>query len=76
MENKTLVLRAPVSGTLLRIEVPAGESVSAGTTIAIVESMKMEIPVEAERDGVIAQWHANEGDTVQEDAPLADIGPR
>lgn len=69
MSNTNSVL-APVSGTILSIEIEAGQKVQAGDTLAIIESMKMEIPVEAETDGVIADINIEVSALVEEDQPL------
>jgi len=66
-------IQSPVSGSVLRLEVQAGDNVSAGQTLAIVESMKMEIPVEAETAGTVTALHVQVGDHVDEDAAIADI---
>ena len=67
------IIQSPVSGSVLRLEVQVGDTVSAGQTLAIVESMKMEIPVEAESAGTITAIHVQPGDTVEEDAAFAEI---
>lgn len=66
-------IQSPVSGSVLRIEVQVGDKVSAGQTLAIIESMKMEIPVEAESAGAVTALHVQAGDHVDEDAAIADI---
>ena len=53
-----------------KLEVAVGEHVRQGDTVAILESMKMEMPVEAELDGVVAELLCNEGDAVDEGEPL------
>jgi urea carboxylase len=54
-------LLAIVPGSVWKIVVPAGEAVAEGDTIAIFESMKMEIPVVAPHGGVLSEWLVNEG---------------
>jgi biotin carboxyl carrier protein len=51
-----------------------GDQVDDGDTLAILESMKMEIPVLAEGSGVVTKMHVAEGDVVQEGDPIATIG--
>lgn len=51
--KKPLEIKSPVAGTLLQIETAAGSKVSKGQTLFIIESMKMEIEVEAPSDGTI-----------------------
>lgn len=66
-------IQSPVFGSVLRIEAQVGDTVSAGQTLAIIESMKMEIPVEAESAGTVTALHVQAGDHVDEDAAIADI---
>jgi biotin carboxyl carrier protein len=47
--------------------------VAAGDTILIVESMKMEIPVESPEDGTVTVLQVGEGDQVSEDDPVATV---
>ena len=49
-----------------KIEVGVGDQVSEGDTVLILESMKMEIPVEAEDDGTVAEIKCEEGQSVSE----------
>ncbi|NCG23878.1 MAG: biotin/lipoyl-binding carrier protein [Actinobacteria bacterium] len=66
-------LESPVVGTVWKIEKEVGNAVSVGDVVMILESMKMEIPVEAEDAGVIEKIAVNEGDTVSEGDTLATI---
>jgi acetyl-CoA carboxylase biotin carboxyl carrier protein len=49
-----------------KIVVKVGDEVSEGDTVAILESMKMEMPVEAEDDGKVAEIRCEEGQPVSE----------
>ena len=53
-----------VSGSVWKVEVAVGQSVQAGDTLLIVESMKMEIPVEAPSGGTVTEVLVAEGDAV------------
>jgi len=64
---------APVTGTVWKVETKEGDSVSEGQTLFILESMKMEIPVEATDAGRVTQVHVKEGQPVEEGAPLATV---
>jgi acetyl-CoA carboxylase biotin carboxyl carrier protein len=67
------VIKAHITGTVWKIEVKAGDSVEEGTVVAILESMKMEMPVEAEEEGTVAEIHVQEGQAVTEGAPLVTL---
>ena len=47
-------VEAHITGTVWKIEVAIGEQVTDGDTVVILESMKMEMPVEVEDDGKVA----------------------
>jgi acetyl-CoA carboxylase biotin carboxyl carrier protein len=59
-------IEAHITGTVWKIEVGVGDDVSDGDTVVILESMKMEMPVEAEDDGKVAAIKCEEGQSVQE----------
>jgi biotin carboxyl carrier protein len=59
-------VRAHITGVVFQVVAPAGTRVAAGDPILILESMKMEIPVEAPRAGVVGAIPVSEGQTVQE----------
>ena len=59
-------VEAHITGTVWKIEVTVGDDVSDGDTVAILESMKMEMPVEVEDDGKVAEIRCEEGQSVQE----------
>ena len=61
------------AGTIYRIEKNAGNNVDEGDVILILESMKMEIEILAEKKGIIKSFLVEEGDLVQEGQHLADI---
>lgn len=57
---------AHVTGSMWRVLVAVGDSVGEGDEVAIVESMKMEMPVEAEEPGTVTEIRVAEGDAVDE----------
>ena len=65
---------APASGSVLRILVSAGSVVSEGDEIAILEFMKMEIPIEAPRSGTVTRLLIREGASVEQGDSVAVIG--
>ena len=59
-------IEAHITGNVWKIEVAVGDTVEDGDTVAILESMKMEIPVESEDDGVVKEIRCEEGQSVSE----------
>ena len=59
-------LRAEVTGTVFRLECAVGDAVVKGGVVLIMESMKLEIPLEATHDGTVAEIRCAEGQAVQE----------
>lgn len=59
-----------MAGTVFRLEVAEGDSVDFGDVVAILESMKMEIAIEADNAGVVEKILVKEGDTVDAGTPL------
>ena len=57
---------AHITGTVWKIEVAPGDDVNEGDTVVILESMKMEMPVEAEDPGTVKEIRVEEGQSVQE----------
>jgi acetyl-CoA carboxylase biotin carboxyl carrier protein len=66
-------IRAEMVANVWKVVASVGAEVEEGDTLVILESMKMEIPVLAETDGVVAQLAVNEGDVVQEGDLIAII---
>jgi len=66
-------IHAEMVSSVWKVLVEPGSEVAAGDTLVILESMKMEIPVLAESDGVVAQLAVDEGDVVQEGDLIAVI---
>ena len=59
-------IEAHITGTVWKIEVAIGDAVAEGDTVAILESMKMEMPVEAEDEGTVKEIVVSEGQAVSE----------
>ena len=59
-------IAAHITGNVWKIEVQVGDEIEDGDTVVILESMKMEIPVEAEDDGTVKEIRCAEGDSVSE----------
>ncbi|HLR10843.1 MAG TPA: acetyl-CoA carboxylase biotin carboxyl carrier protein subunit [Sporosarcina sp.] len=59
-------LKATMAGSVFKVNVKVGDEVAAGDTVIVLESMKMEIPVDAEVGGEVAEVNVQEGDFVNE----------
>lgn len=66
-------IKASMAGSVWKIVVAEGDSVTAGQDVVILESMKMEIPIASEKDGVVKSIEKNEGDFVNEGDTLVVI---
>ncbi|MDH3582349.1 MAG: carbamoyl-phosphate synthase subunit L, partial [Hyphomicrobiales bacterium] len=68
------VVRAPMHGRIVKIHAQAGDQVTKGERLAVLEAMKMEHMLHAPRDGVISDIAASEGMQVDEGAVIAVVG--
>jgi acetyl-CoA carboxylase biotin carboxyl carrier protein len=66
-------VKAHITGVVFQITSKAGDTVAAGDPVIVLESMKMEIPVEAPRACVVREIKVTEGQTVQEGDTVAVI---
>ncbi|MGE7604869.1 acetyl-CoA carboxylase biotin carboxyl carrier protein subunit [Peribacillus sp. NPDC097675] len=66
-------LKASMAGSVWKILADKGQSVDDGQEIIILESMKMEIPIVAEKAGTLKELKVSEGDFVNEGDVLAVI---
>jgi propionyl-CoA carboxylase alpha chain len=66
-------LRCPMPGLVVSIAVSEGQEVKAGETLAVVEAMKMENVLRAERDGVVKSIKAKPGDSLAVDAVIMEF---
>ena len=66
-------VRAEITANVWQVHVEAGQEVAEGDTVVILESMKMEIPVEAPAAGRIAEIRVAPNDQVQEGDLIAVI---
>jgi acetyl-CoA carboxylase biotin carboxyl carrier protein len=64
-------VKAHITGVVFQIPTKVGDAVAAGDAIIVLESMKMEIPVEAPRAGTVREIKVTEGQTVQEGDTVA-----
>lgn len=69
----TLKLNSEVAGNVWKIEVAPGQAVAEGDVLIIIESMKMEIPIEAPRAGKVATIHVAQGEAIKEGALALEL---
>lgn len=69
----SIKIEAGAAGKVFKIEAAAGTQVKSGDTIVVLEVMKMETPVVAPKDGVVASIDVTEGQTVEAGALLATM---
>jgi biotin carboxyl carrier protein len=67
-------VRSPLPGVVLSINVQTGAAVKRGDVLLVLEAMKMENNIMADRDGTISSILVNKGDSVLEGAELVVIG--
>ena len=63
-------IESEISGLVWKLEVAAGDAVAADQVLMILESMKMEIPVQAPSAGTVKEIRVNEGEAVTEGQTL------
>ena len=66
-------LLCPMPGLVVSIAVAPGQEVKAGETLAVVEAMKMENVLRAERDGTVKAMFAKKGDSLAVDAVILEF---
>ena len=66
-------IKAHITGTVWKIEKQVGDSVGSGDTVVILESMKMEMPIESPVAGKLSELRCAEGDAVDEGTVLAVV---
>ena len=68
------VLRSPMPGALVSVEVEEGQRVGAGDALAVVEAMKMRNVLRAEHDATVAKVLAAPGDVLDVDQAIIEFG--
>ncbi len=66
-------VKASMAGNMWKIVVNVGDEVNEGEDVAILESMKMEIPITAEESGVVSAIKVNEGDFINEGDVIVEL---
>lgn len=68
-----MAVKAPLPGTIFKINVAVGDQVKSGDKLLVMEAMKMENQILAEKDGQISTIKVKEGDAVLQDDVLLEI---
>ena len=69
----SVAIKAPMPGTILKINVKVGDSVKAGDVVCVLEAMKMENDICAPQDGVVSSVEIAQGASVATDAVLVTL---
>ena len=64
---------SPLPGGIIEVSVKEGDTVAAGQKVAVLEAMKMENEIQAEKAGVVTKIHVSKGDSVLEGASIVTI---
>ena len=75
MGRMPLDICAHITGTVWKVETQVGDAVQEGQTLVILESMKMEMPIEAPEAGTVTEVLAAAGQSVEEGEVLLRLGP-
>ena len=67
------VIASPMAGTVDRVLVQIGDAVTSGQDVMILESMKMEIAIQADVSGTVRMVQVTEGEFVDEGTALIEI---
>ncbi len=63
-------IKAPMGGKIIKISVKVGDTVAEDDEVAVLEAMKMEMPIVAEEDGAVAEVKVAAGQAVEVDQTL------
>ncbi len=66
-------VKAPLPGSIMKINVKPGDSVIKGQTLLVMEAMKMENNIQSEKEGTIKELKVKEGDSVLQDDVLIEM---
>ena len=69
-------VEAPITGKIWKIEKQPGDVVATDDVILVIESMKMEIPIESSSSGTVRELLVSEGDQVQQDSVVAILSAK
>lgn len=69
----SVVVKAPMPGTVVNVVVSAGQAVKAGDDLVFIEAMKMETPVKSPQDGTVATVDVAKGESVDSGKVLVTL---
>jgi len=72
-QKGAIIVEAGAAGKVFKVEASVGQSVKRGDAIVIMEAMKMEIPVVAPEDGIVASIDVAVGDAIEAGKTLATL---
>lgn len=64
---------SPLPGVIIEVSVKEGDTVAAGQKVAVLEAMKMENDIQADRAGVVTKINVSKGDSILEGAAIVTI---
>ena len=67
-------IKAPLPGVILDIKVKVGDAVTKGQTVAILEAMKMENNINADREGTVVSINVEKGQSIAEGTDIITLG--
>jgi len=73
-ESSEGVIRAPMPGMILRVEVEPGDTIEVGQPLLVIEAMKMENEIRAKVPGIVKEIHARPQQAVEKDDLLIKLG--
>lgn len=69
----SVAVKAPLQGTVMKVNVKPGDTVTKGAPVAVIEALKMENDVPAPQDGVVTSVDVKSGDSVKTDQVLLTL---
>ena len=63
-------IKAPMGGKVIKVSVKVGDQIGEDDEVAVLEAMKMEMPILSEEDGTVAEVKAEAGQTVEAEQVL------
>ena len=72
-QQGAVAVKAPMPGTIMKVNVTAGQAVKKGDVLCVLEAMKMENDISAPKDGVVASVNVQKGASVQGEEVLVTL---